>query len=183
MENPALYRRLLLKFGDSQASFADAFSAAQQDADPAAATRAAHTLKGMAGNIGALGVQQAAQALETACGEGASAAQQQALLVAVLEQLATVIASLRALDSPLTVADTPAVVAPDASTVRGHAERLRALLAESDSAAAELWEEHLQLFKAGLPRHWRRIAAGLSDLDLDAALAALDEAMTEGETT
>ncbi|SDG70546.1 MULTISPECIES: response regulator [unclassified Duganella] len=183
MDNPALYRRLLLKFGDSQASFADAFSAAQQDADPAAATRAAHTLKGMAGNIGALGVQQAAQALETACGEGASAAQQQALLVAVLEQLATVIASLRALDSPLTVADTPAVVAPDASTVRGHAERLRTLLAESDSAAAELWEEHLQLFKAGLPRHWRRIAAGLSDLDLDAALAALDEAMTEGETT
>jgi signal transduction histidine kinase/DNA-binding response OmpR family regulator/HPt (histidine-containing phosphotransfer) domain-containing protein len=67
LNNARLYAKLLIKFRDSQADFAAQFARACQDADPEAATRCAHTLKGMAGSLGAKGVQAAAQALEVAC--------------------------------------------------------------------------------------------------------------------
>lgn len=61
--NEKLYRRLLDKFYQSQFDFLEQFKQARQsDDDPEAATRAAHTLKGVAGNIGAGALQQAAEA-------------------------------------------------------------------------------------------------------------------------
>jgi signal transduction histidine kinase/CheY-like chemotaxis protein/HAMP domain-containing protein len=183
MGDPALYRRLLLKFRDSQSGFAAAFDAALSDADPTAATRAAHTLKGMAGNIGARGVQAAAQLLETASGEGAPAAQLQALAADVVSELEPVIAALRVLDAATPAVPVAAAVAIDPAILDGHARKLHALLADSDSAAADIWDAHLDLFRAAWPQHWKRIQTGLSDLDLDAALAALEEALNEKETT
>jgi hypothetical protein len=59
--------------------------------------------------------------------------------------------------------------------------RLRDLLADSDSEAADLWDRELAQFKRALPDHWRRIASGIGNLDLEAALAALDEAMASLE--
>jgi len=64
--------RLLRKFRDSQKDFKGTFRSAQQDEDPQAATRVAHTLKGVSGTLGAVGVQKAAQKLEMACREGRS---------------------------------------------------------------------------------------------------------------
>nr|WP_260117343.1 response regulator [Pseudoduganella rivuli] len=187
MGNEALYRRLLVKFNDSQAAFSAAFRASLSDADPAAPTRAAHTLKGMAGNIGAMGVHAAAQLLETACANGAPAEQLMPLLDAVELELAPVIAGLHGLAAQgAVVPAVPAAPTPpaqvDQSALLDHAQRLKALLADSDSEAADLWESHGDLFKAAWPRHWKRIETGLSDLDLDAALAALDEALNEGAT-
>jgi signal transduction histidine kinase/CheY-like chemotaxis protein len=183
MGDPALYRRLLLKFRDSQAGFGAAFASALDAADPTAATRSAHTLKGMAGNIGARGVQAAAQALETACAEGAARAALEPLAAAVLRELDPVIAALRVLDVGAPAAASGPIAAVDLSGLDGHATKLRALLADSDSSAADLWEANLDLFRAAWPQHWKRIQTGLSDLDLDAALAALEEAMNEKETT
>ena len=180
MDNPALYRRLLLKFGASQADFSAAFAAALEDPDPVAATRAAHTLKGMAGNIGASGVQAAAQALETACGSGAALLQLQPLLAAVERELAPVLAALTGLATSAAAAAEVASPALDQAALDSHAVQLRALLADSDSAAADLWEQQAGLFRAAWPGHWRRIESGLSDLDMDAALAALDEAINQG---
>ncbi len=195
MGNGALYRRLLAKFRDGQGAFAADFAASLADTDPAAPTRCAHTLKGMAGNIGARGVQAAAQALETACADGAPRAQLPPLVAAVEAELGPVLAGLRALaardasasaatPSPSLPGAPSAAAAPavDRAQLHGHAQRLKALLADSDSEAADLWEQHGALFKAAWPRHWKRIETGLSDLDLDAALAALDEALTEGAT-
>jgi signal transduction histidine kinase/CheY-like chemotaxis protein len=183
MGDPALYRRLLLKFRDSQAGFGAAFASALADADPTAATRSAHTLKGMAGNIGARAVQAAAQALETACGQGAAASQLEPLAAAVLRELDPVIATLRVLDTAAPAAPVAITLAIDPAQLGEQAHKLKALLADSDSSAADLWESHLDLFRAAWPQHWKRIQTGLSDLDLDAALAALEEALNEKETT
>ena len=63
MNNPSLYRRLLLRFREGQRDFLRQFDAARQGADLGAPERLAHTLRGTAGNIGALGVQAAAERL------------------------------------------------------------------------------------------------------------------------
>jgi len=189
MNNPALYRRLLLKFLHGQSNFAADFHAAQLDPDRTAARRVVHTLKGMAGNIGARGVQAAAQLLETACAESASDDKQELLLQGALDELRPVIAALKALDddaastpaAPASSAASPPVV--DAQALQQHATRLRALLANSDTEALEQWDQHGDLFKAAWPHHYRRIGNGLAEMDLDEALAALDEALAVDRTT
>jgi signal transduction histidine kinase/CheY-like chemotaxis protein/HAMP domain-containing protein len=179
MGNAALYRRLLLKFRDSQADFGTAFAQARAGGDPSAATRAAHTLKGMAGNIGALDVMRLTQTLETACAENASPDTIETLLPPVIAALSIVMAALQGLDGGARQHSTAPAAAVDPAKLRGYTTRLKNLLADSDSAAAELWERHRGMFEAAFPQHWRRIEKGLSDLDLDAALEALEQAMQE----
>jgi CheY-like chemotaxis protein/nitrogen-specific signal transduction histidine kinase len=180
MGDAGLYRRLLLKFRDGQAGFGAAFAAACRAPERSAATRAAHTLKGMAGNIGAIALQAAARDLEAACAAGQPDAELVPLAAAVQHELDIVLAALQVL-APAPQAAAPAGTV-DAAALAGPAARLRALLADSDAAAAEVWEAYLPLFRAAWPRHWQRIQAGLSDLDLDAALAALEQALQGKET-
>ncbi|MGB1109470.1 MAG: PAS domain S-box protein [Gammaproteobacteria bacterium] len=76
--NIALYLRMLKRFVESESDFVERFNTAldggKAQGDLAECRRAAHTLKGLAGNIGASQLQSAALALETACeGEGADA--------------------------------------------------------------------------------------------------------------
>lgn len=66
--NVTIYRKLLLNFYKQYGDFAELFRKAQEDEnDPAAAMRSAHTLKGLAGTCGALLVQNAAESLKIAC--------------------------------------------------------------------------------------------------------------------
>ncbi len=68
---PAFYRKLLRLFFDDKREFEVQFREAQHDADPAAAQRAAHSLKGMAASIGARTLAELAAALEVASRNGA----------------------------------------------------------------------------------------------------------------
>ncbi len=67
--NLELYLRLLNRFVQSQSDFSERFTIALADEDPRAAEREAHTLKGVAGNIGITSVQQLSEQLEKACVE------------------------------------------------------------------------------------------------------------------
>jgi len=174
-----LYRRLLSKFRDGQRDFGAAFAQALVSSDPVAATRAAHTLKGAAGNIGARGVQAAAEELELACEHGHDEVKLAQLLKSVQSELQVVIAGLDTLatpGAPAAAATADADAAPDPVQMREQVAALRALLGEDDSAAADIWEQHEALFKAAYPSHWRRIATALRDLDLERALALVVEA-------
>ncbi|CAN5818987.1 hypothetical protein BH11PSE8_BH11PSE8_47870 [soil metagenome] len=97
--NAKLYRRLLVKYRDGQTDFADAFRNAQAKGDQAGATRLAHDLRAVSGTLGAQEVEQLARALETACREGGSADQFEALTGRVAAALAPVMAGLAALGS------------------------------------------------------------------------------------
>jgi len=68
--NRRLYRDLLGQFADKQGDAAAQISAALKGGDQKLAERIAHTVKGVAGNIGISGVQTAAQKLEKAIREG-----------------------------------------------------------------------------------------------------------------
>ncbi|HRK40424.1 MAG TPA: response regulator, partial [Burkholderiaceae bacterium] len=198
MDNPKLYTRLLNKFKDSQAGFADLFAQALLDADATAPARVAHTLKGTAGNIGARQVQAAAGELEHACLDNAPEAVVQAALAEVLAQLTPVIQGLRVFagDEPIpsdvaTPKAAPAafVAAPASQDAPGptaattHPEwdaglsKLETLLADSDVEAMDVLDELQDMANGHQQRDaLKRVARAVEAFDFDAALDALQKA-------
>lgn len=150
-----LYRRLLLKFRASQADFA----AARRDADPLAAQRSAHTLKGTAGNIGAKALAAAAP------------------LADVLQAPTPVITGLDALPSTDTGSRSIKLASSDAKAMLlSELDRLTLLLAGSDAESIDLAEK-LQERAADsvMAQGLRRVSQALSEFDFDAAKESLRE--------
>ncbi len=178
MNNPSLYRRLLGKFRDGQRGFDAMFEAALSDADASAPARVAHTLKGTAGNIGALAVQAAAAQLEAAClaGDGDAVPAARAL---VLVALSPVITGLDALDTGQTASPSTAPPA-DNDALRQALAQLRTLLDASDSDAADALEA-LQALARGtvLAPQLEPLARAISDFDFDKALNLVDGLMAD----
>jgi PAS domain S-box-containing protein len=172
MQNHKLYQRLLTKFRDSQGGFAEIFALARIDADASAAARAAHTLTGTAGNIGARGVQAAAGALERACFDGADAPTIDGLLAALLKVLDPVIAALRLLDAP---AQSAATGAPPLDLTE-ELDALERLLIQSDADASDLLSSLMDK-AAGTPsaQILKQMERALEGFDFDAALAHLKQ--------
>ncbi|TCT20196.1 response regulator [Thiobaca trueperi] len=172
--NRKLYRKLLQKFRDSQRDFAVQFATARQGPDPEGATRCAHTLKGVAGNIAATGIAQAAQALETACQTQASPERIDALLAATIDALEPVIQGLESLEQISAVASSSAATI-DRATLEPFLNRLRGLLEDDDTDAADLLEELAPLL-AGTPLSpgLERMKRAIDDYDFEAALQELE---------
>jgi PAS domain S-box-containing protein len=179
MNNEKLYTRMLIKFRDSQGKFAELFAAAKDDADPTAAARAAHTLKGTAGNVGAKGVQAAAGELEQACNTNAPAEQMDALLKKALAELAPVIDGLRqiaAAESITPASKAPAI--PQAELIAA-LDKLQHLLEESDSEAGDLLGELMdKLQGTSMARALKPVAAAIDGFDFDDALEKLAASRT-----
>jgi two-component system sensor histidine kinase/response regulator len=175
MQDANLYRRMLVMFRDGQRNFVEQFAAARLDADPDAAMRAAHTLKGTAGNIGASAVQTAAETLETACHEHATDAAVDVALRRVEQELAPVMAGLEAIHAE-PAGKLRSAGSSDVRLLRPLLAKLRSLLAESDTDAAEVAEE-LTALTAGtaLAADLQKINGLIGAFDFDAALALLDE--------
>jgi PAS domain S-box-containing protein len=95
--NEALYRRLLPKFHDNQRDFEKEFRASMQNGDNDAMTKAAHTLKGLAGSMGMTDLQAAALELEMSCKNSSSDIEIK--LGQVLDHLEIVFRSVRKLGS------------------------------------------------------------------------------------
>ncbi|MGE5396923.1 MAG: response regulator [Chitinophagales bacterium] len=94
--NAQLYRKLLYKFREKYADFESKFREAQGDFE--ITVRMAHTLKGVAGNIGALNLMAAVAQLEEACYKRASKEEIEKKLDSVREHLRPLIAGLKAVD-------------------------------------------------------------------------------------
>jgi signal transduction histidine kinase/DNA-binding response OmpR family regulator/HPt (histidine-containing phosphotransfer) domain-containing protein len=175
MNNEGLYRRMLIRFRDSQGQFAELFANARMDADKTAAERCAHTLNGTAGTIGAREVQQAAARLQRACAEKALDAHIDALLRETLAQLGPVMAGLDTLGATQGLeAKAEAAVDPEKLKLLG--QRLHTLLLDDDAEALALWEENEDFFKKAYPDHWPQINKSLSRFDFEAAIAAFHDA-------
>jgi len=95
-QNHDLYQRLLKRFHDSEADFADRFREATSSGDHDAAVRYAHTLKGVAGTIGAENIRSAAAELEQAVANHDPVDE---LLEAVVSQLMPLLAAIGKLES------------------------------------------------------------------------------------
>ena len=141
--NRKLYLKLLRQFAEQHGPALNQISAALAQGDSALAERLAHTLKGVAGNIGAKPVQAAAGTLEKLIHDRAAAAEVKAAQSKVAAALDPLLAQLeKALGSPGpgSPAPTDAPAAGDPAQAARAAAQLARLLSELDPGAAEFVE-------------------------------------------
>ncbi|MBF0214976.1 MAG: response regulator, partial [Magnetococcales bacterium] len=175
-----LYLSMLRKFVAGQQEAPELIRQALAAGDRETAERLAHTLKGTAGNIGAGVIQAGAARLERAIRENRCAD------AAFQDELSETERLLDALIAALVVAlpEEPraqsAVKEVPAVNWERFAETVMQLgryLAEDNSEATDLWEEHLESFRVALPDHWQQIAEDIQGFDFESALNRLREAV------
>ena len=185
-----LYLSLLRKFIEGHRAADRQIADALAQGDDWTAGRIAHTLKGVAGNLGATDVQHAAGLLEAALHERRERSAIDALLVALAPRLQALIAGLsRALppapeeagESPGATGD-PATSGPTAG-VAGVRARLAALLRDDDPAAIDLLDEHAALLREALPGQYDALAAATRRFNFGDALAILENSGRSTSTT
>ncbi|TXT36243.1 MAG: PAS domain-containing protein [Comamonadaceae bacterium] len=169
-----LYLRQLKRFFDSYQDFATLFAAALVDTDTQAATRAAHTLRGIAGNLGATDLQHAAARLEQACKASAPADQINTELAQTLNKLHNLLAGLKDLlasSSPR----LPDLGNADPARLLALMQTLAVQLANGDADASETMTELHNLTAAGpLSAELAQVARLIDQFDFEAAELALE---------
>jgi two-component system sensor histidine kinase/response regulator len=180
--NNKLYAKLLRQFASQQADAVGQIRAALAVRDTESATRLAHTLKGVAGSLGAGPVQAAAAAVEKLLRDGCPADATNA----ALEQLAGVLDPLLArLRAALALGATAAAAAPAVSPAqtRAVAVQLAKLFAEFNTNAVTFMEENQTSLRPAFDaitweqflRHTQGFAFADAQALLDQALAHLSE--------
>jgi two-component system sensor histidine kinase/response regulator len=186
--NEKLYRKLLGQFVQEQGSAIEQITGALNAGDAALAERLAHTLKGVAGNLGATEVQTAAAALEGAIRGRSDAAVTETAKQKVRAALDPLILSLRSVvgsgaPTPQQLPAGKTVTEPvNAVRSREAAVRLAALLADLDPGAADFVETNQAvlrpLFADGGWAEFERLVEGYSFSDAQARLEQALESFT-----
>jgi two-component system sensor histidine kinase/response regulator len=180
--NTRLYVKLLRQFASQQADAIGEIRAALSTNDAESATRLAHTLKGVAGNLGARDVQDAAAAVETLLRDGSPADATNAALAKLAVVLDPLLARLRA---ALATSTTAAAAAPAvaATHTRAVAAKLTKLFADFDTSAVTFAEENQASLRPAFDtatweqflRHTQEFAFADAQALLDQVLARLPE--------
>lgn len=171
-----LYLSMLRKFTAGQKTAPAEIRAALLAMDWETAERLVHTVKGVAGSIGASVVQSRAATVEAVI----RMREPHGAVGGPLEELAE---SLRSLISHLehtlpTVEDKDLVTVEEAD-LKVVCDTLEALLRGDDAEAGDLLESNAGLLRAAFPNHFRRIAESIRAYDFDLALVALKAAAAE----
>ena len=165
-----LYRKLLVRFQDSELGFEERFRGAIAAEDGVTATRFAHSLKGVAGNIGARDLQAAAAKLEQATANSGDGARIEECLGAVIEQLDTVLAGLASLGRESSTEAQSDTQQP----LHDLFEQLTALLHDSDAEAVEVTERLLVHPAVGAHGALlKKLQQHIGEYDFEAALEVL----------
>jgi two-component system sensor histidine kinase/response regulator len=168
--NRALYRSLLAKFADGQAGAPEAIRRSFAAGDHGTAERLAHTLKGVAGNIGAGSVQASAADLEHAIRKNVFS---ERLVERVEGDLSVIIRHIKAALPGMASgrAQEPAAPPADPGKVKDVMGRLMTLVAESDGGALDCLNDNAQILQSALPgTEFSAIEKALNDFEFDAAL-------------
>jgi PAS domain S-box-containing protein len=164
--NQALYRRLLDKFLASQRHTQDELRQALHSGQRKLALRLAHTVKSVAGSLGASALPQAAADLEQAIGQG----QEAGALPAFERELAVALASLVSLATPTPPALALDAEEVDAARVSPLLEALAQLLEQDYYQAAQCFEALKPLLEnTHLAKDLQLLGNSLADFDTDAA--------------
>ncbi|MGA2481052.1 MAG: response regulator [Spirochaetia bacterium] len=139
--NRRLYRSLLVRFVDGQASCAHDIGKALTNSEHDLAERLAHTLKGVAGTLGVRAVQDIAAELEKQLRVKGSAEKIEEIRIqldaALGAAVRTIRSALRQQDNDAGEIDAPARLLQDLETAVGNLARL---IEESDSEALEAFD-------------------------------------------
>ena len=177
--NRPLYEKLLRELVRAQGPAADEVAAALAAGEKALAERLAHTVKGVAGSLGAHAMQETAAALERAVAAGRPAFEVEALLGAFRSRLAALVASIRAVfpdEAPAPEPDEPPAE-PGEERARSAVTRMLGALAAFDAASQDLLEADREVFRWVMPREsFRLFAEEIDGFRFDEARARLEEA-------
>jgi HPt (histidine-containing phosphotransfer) domain-containing protein len=179
--NRKLYLKLLRQFAEQQEPSVEQISTALAHGDTTLAERLAHTLKGVAGNIGAKPVQAAAGRLEKLIRDRAAAAETESAQHQVAAALDPLLAQLRnALPSPAPITPLPASRPPaDPAQIRAVAAQLTKLLSEFDPGAVELIEANQAALRALFPSDaWPQFGKLVQGYAFAEAQTQLEQALT-----
>ncbi len=146
--NVAAYLRLLRVFAADHADDVAHWREYMASGDLDQAQRLVHTLKGSAGNLGAIELQQHAAELEAAIKAGVPAAAVEPLAERAEQQLQQLAAACRAVEADQVAAQQPRIV--DWAEVRRLLAELEPLLADSSMSASLLFDNHGDLLAAAL---------------------------------
>ena len=173
--NRRLYRDLLGQFVAKESGAAAQISAALERGDLKQAERIAHTVKGIAGNLGITEVQSEAQKLEKAIREG------QDSVAALLGAFATVLGTqVHAIDQALreSTSAPPEEMVPSAFDEEAAAvaiTRLKSLLDASDGDAGEAFRSVQDVIAGVVDKtHMDSLSASISEFNFAAARVKLD---------
>jgi two-component system sensor histidine kinase/response regulator len=176
--NVKLYVKLLREFASQQANVVKQIHAALDANDIDSAARLAHTLKGVAGNLGAGPVQVAAATVEGQLRDAAATGGR----IAALENLAAALDPLLArIRETLTTdaAATAPVSAVDPTKTRAVAKQLAKLLDDFDTNAVTFIEQNEALMRPAFDAvTWDQLFRHVQGFAFADARILLDEAMT-----
>jgi len=173
--NRGLYLKLLRQFATQQAGAPVLIAELLKAGDRAGAERSAHTVKGVAANLGAKAVQSAAGELEKALHGTADAAQLEKLRRQFAAVLAPFVERLRAALGEEAAAPAASAAAVDPAQMKLLVAQMTKHLSEFDAAAAECLEANrgafAAMFSAGEFAQFEQQVQGYA---FDAALAQLE---------
>ncbi|QPR55972.1 ATP-binding protein [Aeromonas allosaccharophila] len=171
----ALYRNMLQRFWQGQLGFAASFHSAWASDDKVTARRLAHTLKGSASTIGAIGVATQAALLERAGEEGDDAGVA-TRLPSLMAELTPLLSGLEAAlaDPSVTVAAPRGI---DAEMLAAQLQQLGDLLAQSDAQALALCQQiEADLVGSASPLRaaFQEVSQAVNEFEFDQALQLLE---------
>jgi len=176
--NVKLMRKLLKRFVETQIDVMQRIAEAIENNDLAAATREAHTVKGLAGNIGAAAMADAAARVEQMLAQGLTAGREEAIATMDMElhevvsriALATTVAAPGASAAPSAGAQGQV----DMAQLTALVQEMARLLAQDDGAAARLAETVCPMLQAaGQGEYARQLRRLLGQYDFEGALEEL----------
>ncbi len=151
--NRKLYLKLLRAFVEQQGAAATEIADALARGDDSTAERLAHTVKGVAGSLGAGDVQAAAATVEDAVAAGASPDARAPLLDALRATLEAFVDRLRSalpeIEAPPTPTNADVAVTPQ--RLKAAVQEMATHLRNFDAAAGDLLEAQAEVFRFLLP--------------------------------
>ncbi len=178
--NKKLYRSLLTQFAEKQGDAAAQISEALKSGDASLAERIAHTVKGVAGNLGITAVQQSAASVEKAIREADVA--KNSLLADLHNVLQSQVAKVAAALGATQTEGAPVVThaAFNAEAASDAATRLRALLDASDGDSEEAFTSLRNAVGGKVDSSvLNALDDSIRDYDFEAAIEKLDKIVQE----
>ena len=169
------YRRILGVFARSHRDDAATLRQMLTDGQLPEAERAAHSLKGSAGSIGAMRVASTAAALEKAIRDKAPTDQLEAGIATLATELAQLVPAIEATLQSGAPAPAPQVRPADLQEVRRVGSELSRLLSEDAMQSATLWRTHGNLLASLQPDAARQIGDAIENFEFESAHQMLDE--------
>ncbi|MBF0487808.1 MAG: response regulator [Nitrospirae bacterium] len=178
--NVTLLRKLIVRFRETQADVITRIKSAYEKSDFETATREAHTLKGLAGNIGAAKMFDLAATLEGILNRGGTGSVSEAIEEAETE-LNGLLGRI-SMEMPHEAGAVRPPVALDMDALSGDLRKLAAFLADDDSQAADMIDCVVDMLKSvGHSGVAKRVQTSITNFDYEEALTLLKEiAVTVG---